>query len=95
MDDSLGFEPRVAFSLLIRTEIQPPGEGGGWKSGRAPTFYYCTLAFTLQLRKNHGKPSVRVVEKRLVNELMLVGGTELLFIPGQRPTACAVIGGLE
>jgi hypothetical protein len=33
------------------------------KCGRCPVFASCTLAFALQLRKNHGKPSVRVVEK--------------------------------
>jgi len=32
-----------------------------WKSaGRAPVFASFTLAFALQLRKNHGKTSVRV-----------------------------------
>ena len=33
----------------------------GGNAGRAPTSYY-TLAFTLQLRKNHGETSVSVVE---------------------------------
>jgi hypothetical protein len=35
------------------------------KCGPCPVFasYEYTLAFALQLRKNHGKPSVRVVEK--------------------------------
>jgi hypothetical protein len=30
-----------------------------------------------------------------VKRIMLVGVIALLFIPGQRRTACAVIGGLE
>jgi hypothetical protein len=33
------------------------------KCGPCPVFASYTLAFALQLRKNHGKPSVRVVEK--------------------------------
>jgi hypothetical protein len=33
------------------------------KCGPCPVFASYTLAFTLQLRKNHGKTSVRVVEK--------------------------------
>jgi hypothetical protein len=32
-------------------------------AGRARVFASYTLAFALQLRKKHGKPSVRVVEK--------------------------------
>jgi hypothetical protein len=37
-----------------------------FKNGKpvpCPVFVSYTLAFTLQLRKKHGKPSVRVVEK--------------------------------
>ena len=35
-----------------------------WKSaGRAPVFVGFTLAFALQLRKKHGKTSVRVAEE--------------------------------
>jgi hypothetical protein len=33
------------------------------KCGPCPIFASYTLAFALQLRKKHGKPSVRVVEK--------------------------------
>jgi hypothetical protein len=33
------------------------------KCGPCPVFASYTLAFALQLRKKHGKPSVRVVEK--------------------------------
>jgi hypothetical protein len=33
------------------------------KCGPCPVFASYTLAFTLQLRKKHGKTSVRVVEK--------------------------------
>jgi hypothetical protein len=33
------------------------------KFGPCPVFASYTLAFALQLRKKHGKPSVRVVEK--------------------------------
>jgi hypothetical protein len=36
-----------------------PGVGG---AGRAPTLQSYTLAFALQLRKFHGKTSVRVIE---------------------------------
>jgi len=39
--------------------------GHGWVSaGRAPTFASYTLAFALQVRKNYGKPSVRVTQAR-------------------------------
>jgi hypothetical protein len=31
--------------------------------GPCPFFADCTLAFALQLRKKHGKPSVRVAEE--------------------------------
>jgi len=35
-----------------------------WKSaGRAPSWRSYTLTFALQLRKKHGKPSVRVAEE--------------------------------
>jgi hypothetical protein len=34
-----------------------------WKRGPCPVFASYTLAFALQLRKKHGKPSIRVVEK--------------------------------
>jgi hypothetical protein len=34
-----------------------------WKCGPCPVFASYTLVFALQLRKNHGKPSVKVVEK--------------------------------
>jgi hypothetical protein len=34
-----------------------------WKCGPCPVFAGYTLAFALQLRKKHGKTSVRVVEK--------------------------------
>jgi hypothetical protein len=33
------------------------------KCGPCPVFAIYTMAFALQLRKKHGKPSVRVVEK--------------------------------
>jgi hypothetical protein len=33
------------------------------KSGPCPAFEIYTLAFTLQVRKRHGKTSIRVVEK--------------------------------
>jgi hypothetical protein len=33
------------------------------KCGPCPVFASCTLAFALKLRKKHGNPSVRVVEK--------------------------------
>jgi hypothetical protein len=36
-----------------------------WKCGPCPVFASYNLAFALQLRKNHGKPSARVVEKCL------------------------------
>ena len=35
-----------------------------WKiAGRVPSWRVITLAFALQLRKKHGKPSVRVAER--------------------------------
>jgi hypothetical protein len=34
-----------------------------WKCGACPVFASYTLAFALQLRKKHGKPSIMVVEK--------------------------------
>jgi hypothetical protein len=34
-----------------------------WKCGLCPVFASYTLAFALQLRKKHGKTSVRVVEE--------------------------------
>ena len=39
-----------------------------WKSaGRAPTFASYTLTFALQLRKKHGKTSVRLINTREYN----------------------------
>ena len=40
---------------------------GGGERGPCPDFTLYTLAFALQLRKNHGKTSVRVKEFRRVN----------------------------
>jgi hypothetical protein len=41
-------------------------------AGRAPTFLSYTLASALQLRKNHGKTSVRVGEKCQLSTIRLV-----------------------
>ena len=56
----LGFEPRLAQSqtgsmrLLCGAKVKPPRLGWGG-SGPCPDFASYTLAFALQLRKNHGK----------------------------------------
>jgi hypothetical protein len=70
---SLGFERRVAYSRVINVllrvgaleKLPCPATRRG---GRAvPRLYNYTLAFTFQLRKNHGKMLVRVVETTRVN----------------------------
>jgi len=41
-------------------------------AGRAPSLRVLSLAFALQLRKKHGKTSVRVVIHNHINNLMIV-----------------------
>ena len=86
LDGSLGFEPTAAHprNSVVRLQVgkfvKPPCPGGS--ASPAPTLNY-TLAFTLQLRKNHGNISVRVVEKRLANQCWERFGVDLdIFLGG-------------
>ena len=62
----LGTEPRLVLSQTGgMTFVRSLGEAAapeGGECGPYPDFASNTLAFALQLRKNHGKNSVRVTE---------------------------------
>jgi hypothetical protein len=47
---------------LHTNNTQNTEKGKFWKCGQCPVFASYTLAFALQLRKKHGKPSVRVAQ---------------------------------
>jgi len=51
------------YATFVRRLGEAAAPGGG-ECGLCTDFASNTLAFTLQLRKNHGKPSVRVTEGR-------------------------------
>jgi hypothetical protein len=63
LDGFQGFETRLAQSRVenigLLTAVMSEGGVEG-NAGRGPVFALRTLAFTLKLRKNHGKASVRV-----------------------------------
>jgi len=58
----LGFE-----SIMVKFKAEGGISRGetlrGNSAGRAPSLRIIPFAFALQLRKKHGKPSVRVIEK--------------------------------
>jgi hypothetical protein len=56
---------RYATYVRCFGEVAAPGGG---ECGPCPDFASYTLAFALQLRKNHGKPSARVAERRSVDQ---------------------------
>jgi hypothetical protein len=73
LDGCLGLERRLALSQaeIVRLdrrcgEAAVRKEGGGGE-GRASSLH-CALAFTLQMRKNHGKTSVGVPERSLAKQ---------------------------
>jgi len=56
---------RYAMFVRYLGEAAAPGGGG---CGQCPDFALYTLAFALQLRKNHGKTSVRVTKGCLADQ---------------------------
>jgi hypothetical protein len=48
--------------------------------GPCPDFLSYTLAFALQLRKNHGKTSVRVAEKCQLDMILFVNGAAIAAV---------------
>ena len=66
MDGCLGFEPSGAVASRKHETVDrhiaqvAVFEGGGVEMRVCPIFALYTLAFTLQLRKNHGKSSVSI-----------------------------------
>jgi hypothetical protein len=53
------------YATFVRSLGEAAAPGGG-ECGPCPNFAYYTLAFDLQLRKNHGKTSVRVTERCVI-----------------------------
>jgi hypothetical protein len=55
------------YATYVRRFGEAAAPGGG-ECGPCPDFASYTLAFALQLRKNHGKTSVRVAVRRSVDQ---------------------------
>jgi hypothetical protein len=60
----LGSEPRLAQSQSGGMRLLSAAAPGGGECGPCPDFSSYTLAFALQLKKNHGETLVRVTERR-------------------------------
>jgi hypothetical protein len=85
LDGCQGFGPRLAqllaenMGLLTDILLRPPCLSvGGGECGPCPIFALYTLTFTVKLRKNHGKSSIRV--KSLKTKCKLIN-LKIPFIP--------------
>jgi hypothetical protein len=88
LDGCLGLERRLALSQVEIVRLWtdalvkvPFVRGGGGGEGRASSLH-CAPAFTLQMRKNHGKTSVGVPERCLANQRWT------RFVPSTWSTFC-------
>jgi len=60
LEGFLRFEPKVVKIKLTMNKLRKNYRLNGKSADRAPVFASYTLAFALELRKKHGKASVRI-----------------------------------